>query len=50
MKIPFGLDFTKDPVEIIIFYNSTTNDEVNYPNELEVYAFVLVGQVLWELQ
>ena len=48
--IPFGLDFTSDPPEIIIFYNSTTNEEIENPNQLEIYAFVLVGQVIWELQ
>lgn len=48
--IPFGLDLTKDPAEIIILYNSTTNDEIENPKQLEIFAFVLIGQVLWELQ
>ncbi|KAK8898164.1 hypothetical protein M9Y10_000435 [Tritrichomonas musculus] len=50
LKIPFGLDFTKDPVEIVVLYNATTNDEVSNRDQLEVYSFVLVGQALWELQ
>ena len=49
-SIPFGLDFTKEPAEIIIFSNATTNDEMEYPYRREIYSFVLLGQALWELQ
>ncbi|KAK8843584.1 hypothetical protein M9Y10_024641 [Tritrichomonas musculus] len=48
--IPFGLDFTKEPTEIIIFANSTTNEQMENPHLLRMYSFVLVGQALWELQ
>ena len=48
--IPFALDFNQNPSDIVIFTNSSTNDEIENPDYLEIYSFVLVGQALWELQ
>ena len=47
--IPFGLDFTKNSAEIIIFSNSTTSVEMENPNQRRMFSFVLVEQALWEL-
>ncbi|KAK8838685.1 hypothetical protein M9Y10_032723 [Tritrichomonas musculus] len=47
--IPFGLDFTKNPTEIVIFANSTTSVEMENPNQRKMFSFVLVEQAFWEL-
>lgn len=50
LLIPFGLDFTKKPAEIFVLFNGTTNNELQNKNQLKTFAFVLLGQALWQLQ